>query len=914
MDYLDARPRRRIGLGFILFILLIALMSVRAFARYIIEYQWWQEMGQLSTWYRMLSYGYLPIFASGILVFAILWIAHARALKLAGTSLRQNPRYARVATFALFVLGLLIAGAAVDGWAIVRFAGGLGMSAEGQWRDPVFNLPLKYYFFHVPFYAVLLRLVLFVSFATALIYWITARFWSLRARFGGSWNAEGGGVQIDLQDLNLGGALEARLVRVSLAVFLFALAGRFFLTRYELLFEDHSALVGVDWVAETITLPLLWVLIAAAIVAGISILFGRLKPALILPLVFVVYLILPGAITSLYVKPSEISIQRPYIERHIKATREAFRLTRNAREIDFAAKLEAPVDPKRHQPLFDNVRLWDWRAFHDTITQIQALRPYYVFNDSDVDRYTIDGQIRQVLLSPRELDVNQLPGDARARWINPHFIYTHGYGVVVAEAARITKDGLPNLLIQNAPPEIHTPDLKLTRPEIYYGEVTHDPVFVRTGQPEFNYPSGAGNVETRYEGSGGFPISSPLLRFGAALATGDWNIVLTSYLKPESRMMIRRKVAERLSALAGFLNWDPDPYLVITDAGRLVWIVDGYTTSDAHPYSRAYQLPGVGSANYIRNSVKATVDAYDGTVHLYVFDDTDPVLQAYRNLFPDLFTAKNKMPADLRAHARFPEYIFRVQAEVYRTFHMTDPEAFFNKEDLWDLSRNLNSPAGRSEPVTPTYVVATLPGIEEPEFLLITTFTPRNKDNMIGLMAARCDGEALGELLFLQLSKQELIFGPMQIEARINQDQFISKDLSLWNQQGSQVLRGQMLVLPVDNAFVYIEPIYLQASEARMPQLKKVVMAMGNRLIYTDTYEQALAELTGLQLSAAPAAAPPKPGEAAAPPPAVPSAFDAKLARIRNHFRRYKELLQQGKFSEAGRELEAMEALINQEK
>jgi len=336
-------------------------------------------------------------------------------------------------------------------------------------------------------------------------------------------------------------------------------------------------------------------------------------------------------------------------------------------------------------------------------------------------------------------------------------------------------------------------------------------------------------------------------------------------------------------------------------------MVDGYTASASHPYSRALRISDAGVINYIRNSVKATVDAYDGEVRIYVFDEEDPILASYRRLFPKLFTPRSAMPADLRAHARYPETIFRIQAEIYRTYHMTNPEAFYNKEDVWDLARNLNSAAGRPQPVTPTYIVAALPGSDTPEFLLMTTFTPRNKDNLIGLMVARCDGDALGELHFLQLSKQQLIFGPMQIEARINQDQIISKDLTLWNQQGSQVLRGQMLVLPVENTLVYVEPIYIQAAEARMPQLKKVVVAMGNRLIYADTYEDALAQLTGQQ------APPARPAEApaAAPAPQPPAADESRklLEEISRRLQRYRELMGQGRFADAGREIEAVERL-----
>jgi uncharacterized membrane protein (UPF0182 family) len=496
--------------------------------------------------------------------------------------------------------------------------------------------------------------------------------------------------------------------------------------------------------------------------------------------------------------------------------------------------------------------------------------------------------------------------DARTRWINPHFIYTHGYGLVMAEANRITADGLPLLFIQDAPAVVKTQSLKLTRPELYYGEVTHEPVFVHTEQPEFNYPSGADNVFARYEGTGGFPVSSLPMRIAAAVAEGDPNILLTGYLTPQSRMMIRRNVIARLHTLAGFITWEHDPYLVVTQAGRMVWTVDGFTTSNAHPYSRSVGMENVGDVNYMRNAVKATVDAYDGETRIYIFDPSDPIIRAYQQIFPRLLLPFSEMPADLRAHARYPESFFRVQAEVYRTYHMRDPQAFYNKEDLWDIARTVQD--GKPQPVTPTYVVASLPGEDQAEFLLITSFTPRNKDNMIGLMVARCDGEHLGELAVLQLSKQELIFGTMQIGARINQDQTISKDLTLWNQQGSQVLRGQTLVLPVGNTFLYVEPLYIQASEARMPQLKKVVLAIGNTLIYRDTYEQALGDLSALMQGGVVDAAK-QPGAEPSPLSAVAApALDSLRELLQNHLRRARELAAQGKWAEAGKELDAIEA------
>jgi uncharacterized membrane protein (UPF0182 family) len=375
-------------------------------------------------------------------------------------------------------------------------------------------------------------------------------------------------------------------------------------------------------------------------------------------------------------------------------------------------------------------------------------------------------------------------------------------------------------------------------------------------------------------------------------------------------MMINRNVRQRVAKLADFIEWDTDPYLVVTDDGKLVWMLDGYTASAQHPYSRRLRLGNMGAFNYIRNSVKAAVDAYDGSVSLYVFDNNDPIIRAWQAIFPELFKPGSEMPEALRSHVRYPELLFQGQTEIYRAFHMQAPEAFYNKEDLWDVAKSAYSESQQpGQGAAPTYVVATLPGETKPEFLLMQSFTPRSKDNLIGVMAARCDPEHYGQLVVLLLSKQSLIYGPLQIDSRIGSDQTIAKDLSLWNQQGSQVLRGQMLVLPIDNTFLYVEPIYIQASQARMPQLKKVVLAMGNTLIYRDTYELALAELTGKSPPAAPA---PIQTSTAAPAPQAPppSPPPATMDAVREHVRRYRELSSQGRFSEAGKELEALEKLV----
>ena len=904
--------RRRPWGVLVIVALLILLLTARSIARLVIEYEWWKELGQLQTWQSIILYSVAPVALAWVLALLVLWVVHARALKFAGTGLREHRSYGRVATAVLAVLAFMIARASLDAWTTVSYYGaqraGLPPNA---WRDPIFGNSLSFYLFDLPFYNQLLGYLLGLTVVSALVYYLTARGWQLGRRAQG-WR--GGAVEITPADLALSGGLESVLLRGLAALALVVWAVRAYLGRYGFLDDDHGFLVGIDYLNHWVGLPLQWVAIGAFLTAALLVLLGHWRLA-VLPLVLaVVRLAIPPIVSAVYVKPNEISLQKPYIRNHIAATRAAFGFDGRMKEAPFPAKLESTIDAEKNRPLLDNVRLWDWRAFHDTVTQLQALRQYYVFADTDVDRYMIDGKLRQVMLTPRELDIRQLP-DARANWINGHFIYTHGYGVVMAEANRITGTGQPVLFIQDAPPRVETNSLKLTRPELYYGEVTHEPVFVRTDQPEFNYPSGSENVHTKYDGKGGFPIGGLGMRLAAAIAQADQKVLLTGYVNPQSRMMIYRNVRERVSKLAEFIEWDADPYLVLTDEGRLVWVIDGYTTSARHPYSRRVRMANLGAVNYIRNSVKATVDAYDGDVRMYVFEPNDPIIRAFRAMFTTLFRPAEEMPPGIRSHARYPETMFRAQSEIYRTYHMLDPESFYNREDLWDIAKNVHTQSSQ-EPVAPMFVVATLPGETSPEFLLVQPFTPRNKDNMIGVMVARSDGAHLGELVVLQLSKQSLIYGPLQIEARIDSDSNISKDLTLWNQQGSQVLRGQMLVLPINDTFLYVEPIYIQSQQARMPQLKKVVLAMGNRIIYRDTYEEALAELTGTTAAisqpaagTAPAQMPgAQPVSAAAPSPQPPPS--ASMEALRTHMRRYRELSSQGRWAEAGRELEALEKLL----
>ncbi|MEQ1884454.1 MAG: UPF0182 family protein [Bryobacteraceae bacterium] len=901
-------PQRqpRFGMFWVAFLVFVVLFFGRSIGALVIDYQWWQEMGHLETWAEMLEYRFVPGIAAWAIAFAALWIAHARGMKHAGTGLGEHPHYAKLSTLILAALSFVLATGTMDGWTVARFLGGQkAPQAAGAWTDPVFGEPLRFYFFDLPFYEMLITYIAATAFVCALAYYLAARGWQLKREMPGFTL----GQELDLRDLRVLGKFDTHMLKGLVAAFLVAMAVQFWLGRYEMLTTDHGDLMtGIDYVQQNIGLPLQIAKAGFAVLAALLVIIGRRKLAIGCAAILVIDIVLPPLVSGVYVRPNELSLEKPYIERHIAATRSAFDLDHRTKEVEFPASKSGRIDFAANATLLDNVRLWDWRPFHDTLSQSQPLRPY-TYADTDVDRYVIDGRLRQTLLAPRELDLNQL-GAARDRWINRTLTFTHGYGFVMAEANRITEAGLPELLVQDAPLKVRSKSLNASRPEIYYGEVTGAPVFVRTTQPEFNYPSGSTEVNTRYEGKGGFPISPLSTRIAATLSNGDWNVVLTGAFTNESKMLVRRNILDRVGTLAPFLRWDEDPYLVTTPEGHLVWIIDGYLTSDSHPYARSISTSSLGRFNYIRNSVKATVDAYDGDAHLYIFDPDDALARAYEALFPTLFEPLAKMPAALREHARAPESMFHAQAELYRIFHMRDPESFYNKADLWDIATFTTGQGGEPTPTPPTYVIAQLPGEKAPEFLLVVPFTPRNKQNLIGLMAARCDGEHLGEIVYLQLPKQEVIQGPLQVEALINQDQNISKDLSLWNQQGSQVLRSQILTLPIDQTILYVAPIYIQAAQARMPQLRKVALVQGDTLIYADTYDQALEQLRAMQ-QGRPVTAPTgaSPATSALPVPTTTrGGSDPRIDVIRMHLERYRQLSAQGKWAEAGKELEAVEA------
>ena len=560
----------------------------------------------------------------------------------------------------------------------------------------------------------------------------------------------------------------------------------------------------------------------------------------------------------LVVTPDEQQREAPYIEHNIAATRQAFGLELlDARELSGDATLTLR-DIENNRETINNVRLWDHEPLLDTFGQIQEIRTYYDFVSVDNDRYVIDGELRQIMLSSRELNSNSLPIRS---WVNERLNYTHGFGVAMGPVNQVTQEGLPVLFIQDLPP-VSSVDLTVDQPSIYFGELSNDYVIVNTDTDEFHYPEGDDNVSTRYDGTGGVAMSSLFRRLLFAVRFRAYEILVASQLGSDSRILYHRNIVDRVAAIAPFLRYDPDPYLVISE-GRLVWVLDAYTITDQYPYS-ARVTDGV---NYIRNAVKIVVDAYDGTTSFYLADAEDPIARTLQSIFPSLLRGLDEMSDDLRRHIRYPEWLFRHQTTIFSTYHMTNPAVFYNREDQWDV------PVIDGEQMEPYYTIMRLPGEERAEFIQMLPFTPRGKDNLAAWMVARSDGDQYGKMLVFQFPKQKVIFGPNQIVARINQDQDISPQLTLWNQQGSEVIQGTLLVIPIEEALLYIRPLYLRASGGRIPELKRVIVAYQNQIVMEETLDEALARLFGSRLGPTQRALPagavvagldvPEPGDAA---------------------------------------------------
>ena len=813
--------------------------------------------------------------------------------------------------------------AALGGSLVIAVATGLSMVANWQtlalyWYapratgaivDPIFGKPLNFFLFTLPAWQLIIGWLVTLAVFTCIL----AIFFLLIS----------GGTRAVSRERRSYGSSPWRGLSVTAAFLLLTLAMRAYIGRFERLFDDHTIFGGATYTDVHIMIPGALAVCAAliigaamAVVNAVSAQRGRWLAAAMVPaaVCYVVLGLVGWYVSSFIVKPNELVREQPYIAHNIEMTRQAYGLDRvTRREFPAETTVEA-IDPANNQPTIQNIRLWDVHALQDTLRQIQEIRTYYDFPDIDIDRYQIDGALREVMLATRELNVDKLPESSR-NWINEKLIYTHGYGITMNSVNAFTQEGLPTLMLSNMPVQSTVPGLKVTRPEIYFGELTNTDVYVKTRQQEFNYPQGQTNSFTSYNGKGGVVLGGFLRRIFLALDRGDiGKLPFSDDINSGSRLLMRRNVRDRVEALAPFLTFDPDPYIVVGDDGHLSWMMDGFTDSDSYPYSSHYRL-GSDLINYMRNSVKVVIDAYDGTTTFYVFDNEDPILAAYRRIFPTLFKDGSQMPAGLRQHVRYPELLLQLQAEVYGLYHMTDPEVFYNREDLWTVASEVGmSEAGEqiARPMQPNFVLMKLPGEEGGvEFVEILPFTPANRNNLIGWIAGRSDGAHYGTSVVYDFPKTRLVDGPLQIEARIDQNAQLSGQLTLWNQQGSHVRRGTLLVIPTGRALLYAEPIYLQAERSPMPELRLVVLALQDRLAYGPTFEAALASLFGGAASSLNAAQPAQPAATSANASGAAEDLNALIAEAGRDLADYQRLTAEGKLGEAGQKLEALKRAID---
>lgn len=790
--------------------------------------------------------------------------------------------------------------------------------------DPIFNMDVSFYIFNLPIYHFIQNWLIFALFlsliGTVAVYGLAQQ------------NNLTEGRIVILPHVQLHLSILGALIFVGFA------AGHW-LDLFDLMYSLRGVAFGASYTDVNVTMPAQWALIVVALIAAAILVANTMlrRPALSLGAIFIWVLanilggnFIPGLVQRYIVVPNELASEAPYIENNIRLTNIAYGLD-NIQERDFSRVeplTQAAVQANAN--FLKNIRLWDYRPLQQTYQQIQAIRLYYHFNDIDLDRYMVGGEMRQVALSARELDKSQLQSQT---WVNQRLQFTHGYGVVVNPVNEVTREGLPRLWIKDLPP-VSSVEMTIERPEIYYGEAADDYVFVNTREREFNYPSGDQNVYSSYEGSGGVVMSNFLKRIAFALRLGDANLLLSQEITNQSKVLLYRAIRERARRVAPFLQYDEDPYIVIGDDGHLYWMLDAYTTSNLFPYAEQRGFPPNNprlSINYIRNSVKIVIDAYDGSLTFYLVDEQDPLIRSYAAIFPRLFTPMEQMPAWTRAHIRYPEDLFRIQSGLYQTYHMRDVNVFYNKEDLWQLPNENFS--GNIQPVEPYYVMLKLPGAEQTEFVLIQPFTPNNKDNLIAWLAARSDGESYGQLVSYRFPKQELIFGPFQIEARIDQNPEISSQITLWDQGGSEVIRGNLLVLPIDDSLLYVEPLYLQAESGQIPELARVVLASGDRIVMEETLAEALVALfegegdeeliqvvagsseavSEADLADGSATAEEQPGSSPEASPELAGKALGELARIASdHYEAAQRALQNGDWATYGAELENMEEALNQ--
>src|SRR3984957_2172663 len=915
-------PRRRVFL-IIFAVIAVIFFSSRTVLSYYVDALWFGSLGYTEVFRKTISLQWLVFavfFAATFLIlygwFLGLWRAYQPHL-LGGGPIFVGGRPLRLPVERMLrPIGLLVTLG-------IAFVTGTNMMLEWStfalyWYaprangivDPIFGRPLNFYLFTLPAWQFVTGWLL----TLAVIACVVAIFFIFIT---GSTRVFGRGEL----------PLPWRGFSIAFAFLLLCIAMRVYISRFERIFDDHTIFGGVTYTDAHVMLGGLLVvcigLILGATIATTNVVSAprmRWLLAAVVPaaVCYLAVQIIAWYVGNFIVKPNELVRERPFISYNIDLTRQAYGLDRVAqREFPAETTVEA-TDPANNQVTLQNIRLWDWRALQDTLRQIQEIRTYYDFPDIDIDRYEIDGAVRQVMLAARELNVEKLPESSR-NWINEKLIYTHGYGITMNPVNGFTSEGLPTLILSNMPVQSTVHGLSITRPEVYFGELTNTDVYVKTRQKEFNYPQGQTNNLTSYDGNGGILLGGFLRRLLIAADRGDLTKVpFSDDINAQSRLLMRRNVRDRVAALAPFLTYDSDPYIVVGDDGRLSWIMDAFTTSDSYPYSRHYML-GDTFINYMRNSVKVVIDAYDGTTTFYVFDPQDPIIMAYRQIFPTLFQDAAAMPSTLRKHVRYPELLLKLQAAVYGLYHMTDPQVFYNREDLWTVASEVGmdeSGQQKTQPMEPNFVLMKLPGETTVEFVEILPFTPANRNNLIGWIAGRSDGEKYGTSVVYDFPKTKLVDGPLQIEARIDQNAQLSGQLTLWNQQGSHVRRGTLLVIPCGHALLYAEPIYLQAERSPMPELRLVVLALQDRLAYGPTFDSAMRALFGGEvssLSGTPAPAEPErvaEGPAAAPKPG--GDVNALITGAAKDLADYQRLTAEGKLGEAGQKLEQLKRKLEE--
>jgi len=917
--------RRRLPIFIVLLIVLAILFFGKTAASYYVDALWFGSLGYRDVFWTTLNLQSVSFLAFTAATFLILFgsflvlkrsvgdqlpAGHTIFIGERSVKLPVEPVLRYLALAGSVVIALISGTAMMSQWPALALYW-YTRSAPSGVADPVFGKPLTFYFFTLPVW----QLVSSWLVVLAIIVSIVALFFV----------AIGKGARALARERGGSVPLPSRGVWIVFALLLVIIAARVYLGRYDYLFEDHTILSGASYADVHVTIPgLLVVCVALLFGAVIGIvnaftvrrlrwLIASLVPALVC---WFALQVIGWYVTSFVVKPNELVRERPYILQNIELTRRAFGLDRIAQSPFVPETGLDAVNPAANQATLQNIRLWDWRALQDTLRQIQEIRTYYDFPDIDIDRYTIGGSMRQVMLATRELSVEKLPESSR-NWINEKLIYTHGYGITMNPVNGFTPEGLPTLILSDMPVQSTVSTIAVNRPEVYFGELTNTDVYVKTRQKEFNYPQGQTNNETSYEGDGGIVLGGFLRRAIIAWDRGDIaKLPFSDDVNAQSRLLMRRNVRHRVEVLAPFLSYDPDPYIVIGDDGRLFWMMDGFTTSDSYPYSRHYNAEG-SFISYMRNSVKVVIDAYNGATTFYVIDSEDPIIAAYRRIYPALFKDVAAMPPTLRKHVRYPELLLKLQAEVYGLYHMTDPEVFYNREDLWTIASETGANAQgqpASQAMEPNFVLMKLPHENDLEFVEMLPFTPANRNNLIGWIAGRSDGQHYGTVVAYDFPKTRLVDGPLQVEARIDQNAQLSGQLTLWNQQGSHVRRGTLLVIPIGRALLYAEPIYLQAQRSPMPELRLVVLALQDRLAYGPTFEAAMAALFGGVTSSTAAVASSESKPAAAAPAATAPATDLNglISEAARDLADYQRLTSEGKLGEAGQKLEHLKRTLDE--